>query len=277
MAQDAQMAKLRPPAAVMALRSPKKTPTPPRGLSRPQGQSRNIQPGKNAFHGQYISPEYPQGVQPSHDNVDIIAAIACHAKASGRKKDLSAAGLGTLFYWDYKVDTNRPASQVVNYYGERIADRLAQRNSEWKKTTLYEELLEVEVDLSKCSAEEKKRYDKVTVRGEKVVHRTPRNSSTSHNVSSNSRRSSITTTTASIDQLNITNGQAQSRPSKKRKLTPPAATELPLEKRHRDPAIISRSRPSSPSPSAQENVGPTVDSFGKPIPKRIKRCVYPSY
>jgi hypothetical protein len=199
--------------------------------------------------------------------------------------ETNITNLGWDFYWDFSVDGSKAARQVVHYYAKAVAVRLAELNGTWKKTTLYKELLEVEVDTSEFNAKDMKKFTALTKNGQTARHRKKTNTNrgpvkakTSTQASRNASPSLGQPSTSKvplpipIQNLTVSDDATDSQPSKKRKVTPPPAPELPPEKRHRDPAIISRSRPSSPEPVEDEKV--TYDSHGKPILKRIKRAKY---
>lgn len=304
------MAKTVPPAAgprtaastfKVKRKSPQKSPTPPIRSPTPAPAPLNLQPptydninqwprkvakdGRlleapvaTSYHGVYVSPEYPQGMQSSYHNAELIVVIACHARHCNRFGELSPLNVGNAFYMDYMCDKNQAAHQVLFFYAKEVAAKLAELNPEWKKSRLYKELLEVTHDPSRLPEGEKSVVRRLTVLGEKATHRkwSKRNlqNQAAHSVSASASASpapgpsSTSNVSRAMGQLKITNTQSQTAPSKKRKSTSPPVADLPPEKRHRDPSKISTSRTSSPA-TGKENA--KVDSRGKPFPQRIKR------
>jgi hypothetical protein len=299
---DAYMAKMVPPKAGLKTvpstfkvncKSPKKSPSPPVLSSAPiltlqpptydninkWPKTKGSKAGATSYHGVYVSPEYPRGMDPSYHNIEIIVVIACHARHCTRFTELSAASLGNAFYLDYSCDENQAAHQVVWFYAKEVAAKLASLSQEWKNSRLCKELLEVKHDPRGLKEKEELVVHRLTVGGEKATHRkwSKRNTpaQTEHSASASASPApglasiSSISLPKSLGELTIGNVQPQGSGTKKRKSATPPATEHRPEKRHRDPSKISISRVSSPAPRGKENA--KVDSLGKVIPQRINR------
>jgi hypothetical protein len=218
-----------------------------------------------SHHGVYSSPEYPQGLKPEMDNVEVIVVVGCHARSCDRYAELNAANLSGAFYWDFKCDDNRASRQVVNFYAKQIAARFLSLSPDWKETAVYKGLQEAVFDITGLKPKEVLKVKALTTGGQKVEHRTSRKALVqSFDVSSSS--ASILPTAMSA--LTVSGGGTI---KKRGSNSPPPATQT-MKKARYDESMVSTSRDPSPIPSGEE---PTkFDGLGKRIPKPIKRSHY---
>jgi hypothetical protein len=230
-----------------------------------------------AHHGEYVSPQFPQGMLANFDNVETIAAVAFHAihtKRQGTEMGLNMAKLRNCVYVDHALDKSPASYQVFHYYVKKIAARMLELDPSLKDSTLYEELSKAPSTYpANLDEKEKERVAAHTtaVPPQVLKHRTTlgRKPPTSKDSSPAAPAPSIGHISSTMDTMSIISGSERAGTANgKRVSNSPPATKS-SKKKKLDTSIVSRSREASPAPSDPAPV--QLDSLGKVIPKRIKR------
>ncbi|KAE9373671.1 hypothetical protein N431DRAFT_544596 [Stipitochalara longipes BDJ] len=216
-----------------------------------------------SHHGVYASPEFPNGIAPNMNNVEIFVVIGCHAKACDRVGELNVANLGGAFYWDYKIDKNNAAHQVIHWYAKQIAAKFLTLGPAWgKDTVIYKSLMEAVYEEHALEPNEKTLVRALTVGGKKIEHRTK-----SAARKAAEKAAALAAPIALSNEIGTMTLDAPSgsRPKKRGSRSPSSSSK----KRSRPNSLVSRSREPSPVPSEVTK----YDSVGKVIPKRITRRI----
>lgn len=224
------------------------------------------------FHGKYHSPEYPQGMQSGMSVADIVAAIICHAKASDRHNPLTLAKVSNALHWDFKVDKNNAARQVVNFWSGQIAAKLRALDPAWKATGLYKELIQAKFDVKDLPPIEKANAEAFTVKGQIPTHRA---SKTSRKVPVRPKRSRST----SLAGAGPSKRSADSPPAgvsgttSTSLNTQPSAAFKKAKKATASDVVSHGSGPQKQLSSYPDPAPETADMNGKQIPKQITRAL----
>ncbi|KAI1002249.1 hypothetical protein K3495_g5952 [Podosphaera aphanis] len=93
------------------------------------------------YHGNYESPQFPNGVQVDSSIPEKIAALICHAVSSGRQQlqKLTISNVGGALYRDYSVYFRQVCIELVILYRSSVLDYLPKSTS-WENSELYREL-----------------------------------------------------------------------------------------------------------------------------------------
>ncbi len=115
--------------------------------SKSKQQQHSLKPWCHPYHGAYISPQYPNGIQPGHTNLDSILAIIYAARIPSPAfnneprcpdADLTFNHLLDMYYRDFSTTWRDTFKALLCRYGSRIRDSIKKQGL--GKTTLYEEL-----------------------------------------------------------------------------------------------------------------------------------------
>jgi hypothetical protein len=235
-------------------------------------------PKIKAHHGEYISPQFPQGMHDDFDNVERIVAVAFHAihtKRRGTEMGLNMSKLRNCVYVDHAFDNSKASYQIFHYYAKKIAARLLELDPSLKDSTIYEEVSKASstYPATLTDIEKQKVAEYTTAKFPKVLqHRTTlgyRRKSPRKDSSPPVPAPSIGNVSSAMDTMSIISGseRAGTTNGKRTSNSPPAIK--PSKKQKLDTSIVSRSREASPAPSGPAPV--KLDSLGKVIPKRVKR------
>ena len=228
-----------------------------------------------AHHGEYVSPQFPQGMLANFDNVETIAAVAFHAihtKRQGTEMGLNMAKLRNCVYVDHALDKSPASYQVFHYYVKKIAARMLELDPSLKDSTLYEELSKAPSTYpANLDEKEKERVAAHTtaVPSQVLKHRTTLGRKPPTSKDPSPAAPAIGNISSTMDTMSIISGSERAGTANgKRVSNSPPATKS-SKKKKLDTSIVSRSREASPAPSDLAPV--QLDSLGKVIPKRIKR------
>ena len=253
----------------MAMSENQSAPSPPESSAR----TTNV---NGPHHGNYNSPQYPNGIVGIDNNVDLICAVACHAICGARNdrislRNLTFEKLSHLMYMDFSTHTdNKAPYEICNFYAKQVLAKLVKMDPAWEDAVIGKTLASAK---SSRNYEELKDAEKVviakfTTNGELMKHRSkagPRKAPT--------RKSSSPHPAAGTA---LANGS-----SNKRKATTDQV-KLPRRKRNRDPSSISGPGPAVPEKKSSWKLsdGPMADSklparpAQQKLPKSIKRDEY---
>ncbi len=222
-----------------------------------------------AHHGEYISPQFPQGMHDGFDNVEKIVAVAFHAmhtKRRGTEMGLNMSKLRNCVYVDHAVDKNGASYNIFHYYVKRVAGRLLELDPSLKDSKLYEELSKAPSTYPAIldDKEKKKVADHTTAKPPQVLkHRT----TLGHTRSSSRKDSSPPVPAPSIGNISSGSERAGTTNGKRSSNSPPGIKSS--KKQKLNTSIVSHFREASPPPSGPAPV--ELDSLGKVVPKQVKR------
>ncbi|CAD6506054.1 BgTH12-06986 [Blumeria graminis f. sp. triticale] len=93
------------------------------------------------FHGRYESPQFPNGIQIDSSIPEKIAALICHAVASGRQQlsKLTISKIASALHRDYSVCYRNVCLELVIIYRSSILSFLP-NSPPWCTSELYQEL-----------------------------------------------------------------------------------------------------------------------------------------
>ncbi|RKF64364.1 hypothetical protein OnM2_019076 [Erysiphe neolycopersici] len=93
------------------------------------------------FHGDYISPQFPNGINAESSIPEKIAALICHAAFSGRQQlqKLTINSLANVLHRDYSISYRQVSHELLAIYRASIITYLPTSTS-WKTSELYREL-----------------------------------------------------------------------------------------------------------------------------------------
>ncbi|KAI6245913.1 hypothetical protein HI914_05945 [Erysiphe necator] len=97
---------------------------------------------KRPFYGDYISPQFPDGINDESSISEKIAALICHAVSSGRKqlKRLSISNIASALYSDYSINYRPVSHELIVIYRASIAAYLP-ATYPWRTSEIYRELI----------------------------------------------------------------------------------------------------------------------------------------
>lgn len=93
------------------------------------------------FHGSYISPQFPQGVNAESSIPEKIAALICHAISSGRQQlqKLTINNVVSALHRDYSVCSRQVCHEIIMIYRASIITYLPS-TPPWSTSELFCEL-----------------------------------------------------------------------------------------------------------------------------------------
>lgn len=93
------------------------------------------------FHGEYISPQFPHGINAESSIPEKIAALICHAAFSGRQQlqKLTINSVASVLYRDYSISYRQVGHELLVIYRASILKYFPNSDS-WKASELYREL-----------------------------------------------------------------------------------------------------------------------------------------